>query len=147
QPFGGEGLSGTGPKAGGPHYLYRFATERTLSVDTTAAGGNASLLSLQEEGAGGMAVRLLLRGKFRQDRRIVRASERVPPREGEDHDATKAALRGARGASLGCRGRRRRGQGVEAGPHRHRGRLCAVELQRGGRQAQRLRDRSRPCLL
>ena len=49
QPFGGEGLSGTGPKAGGPHYLHRFATERTLSVDTTAAGGNASLLSLQEE--------------------------------------------------------------------------------------------------
>jgi RHH-type proline utilization regulon transcriptional repressor/proline dehydrogenase/delta 1-pyrroline-5-carboxylate dehydrogenase len=49
QPFGGEGLSGTGPKAGGPHYLYRFALERTLSVDTTAAGGNASLLSLQEE--------------------------------------------------------------------------------------------------
>jgi RHH-type proline utilization regulon transcriptional repressor/proline dehydrogenase/delta 1-pyrroline-5-carboxylate dehydrogenase len=50
QPFGGEGLSGTGPKAGGPHYLYRFATERTLSVDTTAAGGNASLLSLEDEG-------------------------------------------------------------------------------------------------
>jgi RHH-type transcriptional regulator, proline utilization regulon repressor / proline dehydrogenase / delta 1-pyrroline-5-carboxylate dehydrogenase len=50
QPFGGEGLSGTGPKAGGPHYLYRFATERTISTDTTAAGGNASLLSLQEEG-------------------------------------------------------------------------------------------------
>jgi RHH-type proline utilization regulon transcriptional repressor/proline dehydrogenase/delta 1-pyrroline-5-carboxylate dehydrogenase len=49
QPFGGEGLSGTGPKAGGPHYLYRFALERTISVDTTAAGGNASLLSLQEE--------------------------------------------------------------------------------------------------
>jgi RHH-type proline utilization regulon transcriptional repressor/proline dehydrogenase/delta 1-pyrroline-5-carboxylate dehydrogenase len=49
QPFGGERLSGTGPKAGGPHYLPRFATERTLSVDTTAAGGNASLLSLQEE--------------------------------------------------------------------------------------------------
>ena len=49
QPFGGEGLSGTGPKAGGPHYLPRFAVERTLSVDTTAAGGNASLLSLQEE--------------------------------------------------------------------------------------------------
>ncbi|MFT4047481.1 MAG: bifunctional proline dehydrogenase/L-glutamate gamma-semialdehyde dehydrogenase PutA [Solimonas sp.] len=46
QPFGGEGLSGTGPKAGGPHYLLRFATERTLSVDTTSAGGNASLLSL-----------------------------------------------------------------------------------------------------
>jgi RHH-type transcriptional regulator, proline utilization regulon repressor / proline dehydrogenase / delta 1-pyrroline-5-carboxylate dehydrogenase len=50
QPFGGEGLSGTGPKAGGPRYLHRFATERTLSVDTTAAGGNATLLSLQEEG-------------------------------------------------------------------------------------------------
>jgi RHH-type proline utilization regulon transcriptional repressor/proline dehydrogenase/delta 1-pyrroline-5-carboxylate dehydrogenase len=49
QPFGGEGLSGTGPKAGGPRYLHRFAVERTLSVDTTAAGGNASLLSLQEE--------------------------------------------------------------------------------------------------
>ncbi len=51
QPFGGEGLSGTGPKAGGPRYLHRFATERTLSVDTTASGGNASLMSLQEEGA------------------------------------------------------------------------------------------------
>jgi RHH-type proline utilization regulon transcriptional repressor/proline dehydrogenase/delta 1-pyrroline-5-carboxylate dehydrogenase len=50
QPFGGEGLSGTGPKAGGPHYLHRFAVERTSSVDTTASGGNASLLSLQEEG-------------------------------------------------------------------------------------------------
>jgi RHH-type proline utilization regulon transcriptional repressor/proline dehydrogenase/delta 1-pyrroline-5-carboxylate dehydrogenase len=50
QPFGGEGLSGTGPKAGGPRYLHRFATERTLTIDTTAAGGNASLLSLNEEG-------------------------------------------------------------------------------------------------
>jgi RHH-type proline utilization regulon transcriptional repressor/proline dehydrogenase/delta 1-pyrroline-5-carboxylate dehydrogenase len=48
QPFGGEGLSGTGPKAGGPHYLARFAVERVTSVDTTAAGGNASLLSLDE---------------------------------------------------------------------------------------------------
>src|SRR5262249_38884411 len=48
QPFGGEKLSGTGPKAGGPRYLDRFATERTVSVDTTAAGGNASLLSLAE---------------------------------------------------------------------------------------------------
>jgi RHH-type proline utilization regulon transcriptional repressor/proline dehydrogenase/delta 1-pyrroline-5-carboxylate dehydrogenase len=45
QPFGGEGLSGTGPKAGGPHYLARFATERVMCVDTTAAGGNASLLA------------------------------------------------------------------------------------------------------
>jgi RHH-type transcriptional regulator, proline utilization regulon repressor / proline dehydrogenase / delta 1-pyrroline-5-carboxylate dehydrogenase len=48
QPFGGERLSGTGPKIGGPHYLYRFATERTLSIDTTAAGGNASLMSLKD---------------------------------------------------------------------------------------------------
>jgi RHH-type proline utilization regulon transcriptional repressor/proline dehydrogenase/delta 1-pyrroline-5-carboxylate dehydrogenase len=48
QPFGGEGLSGTGPKAGGPHYLYRFAVERSLSVDTTASGGNAALLNLEE---------------------------------------------------------------------------------------------------
>ena len=48
QPFGGEGLSGTGPKAGGPHYLAKFATERTLTVNTTAAGGNASLLTLAE---------------------------------------------------------------------------------------------------
>jgi len=47
QPFGGEGLSGTGPKAGGPHYLLRFATERTLTINTTAAGGNASLLTLE----------------------------------------------------------------------------------------------------
>ncbi len=46
QPFGGEGLSGTGPKAGGPHYLHRFAVERVVSTDTTAAGGNASLLTL-----------------------------------------------------------------------------------------------------
>jgi len=48
QPFGGEGLSGTGPKAGGPHYLYRFATERTFTVNTAAAGGNAALLSSAE---------------------------------------------------------------------------------------------------
>jgi len=48
QPFGGENLSGTGPKAGGPHYLLRFATERTLTINTTAAGGNASLLTLDE---------------------------------------------------------------------------------------------------
>lgn len=48
QPFGGEGLSGTGPKAGGPHYLLRFTTERTLTINTTAAGGNASLLTLGE---------------------------------------------------------------------------------------------------
>jgi RHH-type transcriptional regulator, proline utilization regulon repressor / proline dehydrogenase / delta 1-pyrroline-5-carboxylate dehydrogenase len=46
QPFGGEGLSGTGPKAGGAHYLQRFAVERVCSIDTTASGGNASLLSL-----------------------------------------------------------------------------------------------------
>ena len=45
QPFGGEGLSGTGPKAGGPHYLPRFCAEQTLTINTAAAGGNASLLS------------------------------------------------------------------------------------------------------
>jgi RHH-type proline utilization regulon transcriptional repressor/proline dehydrogenase/delta 1-pyrroline-5-carboxylate dehydrogenase len=44
QPFGGEGLSGTGPKAGGPHYLVRFCAEQTVTVNTTAAGGNAALL-------------------------------------------------------------------------------------------------------
>jgi RHH-type proline utilization regulon transcriptional repressor/proline dehydrogenase/delta 1-pyrroline-5-carboxylate dehydrogenase len=49
QPFGGERLSGTGPKAGGPRYLHRFATERTVSTDSTASGGNATLLSLNED--------------------------------------------------------------------------------------------------
>ena len=48
QPFGGMGLSGTGPKAGGPHYLYGFATEKVISVDTTAAGGNTSLVTMEE---------------------------------------------------------------------------------------------------
>ncbi|NTS77185.1 bifunctional proline dehydrogenase/L-glutamate gamma-semialdehyde dehydrogenase PutA [Catenovulum sp. SM1970] len=46
QPFGGQGLSGTGPKAGGPHYLSRFITEKTISNNITAIGGNASLLAL-----------------------------------------------------------------------------------------------------
>jgi RHH-type proline utilization regulon transcriptional repressor/proline dehydrogenase/delta 1-pyrroline-5-carboxylate dehydrogenase len=46
QPFGGTGLSGTGPKAGGPHYMTRFANEKTLTVNTTATGGNATLLNL-----------------------------------------------------------------------------------------------------
>lgn len=50
QPFGGERLSGTGPKAGGPHYLFRFVAERAVSIDTTSAGGNATLLSLDEGG-------------------------------------------------------------------------------------------------
>ena len=50
QPFGGEGLSGTGPKAGGPHYLHRFCVERVTSTDTTSAGGNATLLSLDDVG-------------------------------------------------------------------------------------------------
>ena len=45
QPFGGFGLSGTGPKAGGPHYLARFATEQTVTINTAAAGGNAALLA------------------------------------------------------------------------------------------------------
>jgi RHH-type proline utilization regulon transcriptional repressor/proline dehydrogenase/delta 1-pyrroline-5-carboxylate dehydrogenase len=46
QPFGGRGLSGTGPKAGGPHYVQRFGTEFTLSNNISAVGGNASLLTL-----------------------------------------------------------------------------------------------------
>jgi RHH-type proline utilization regulon transcriptional repressor/proline dehydrogenase/delta 1-pyrroline-5-carboxylate dehydrogenase len=49
QPFGGMGLSGTGPKAGGPHYLHRFATEKTTTVNTTASGGNTTLVSLTED--------------------------------------------------------------------------------------------------
>jgi RHH-type proline utilization regulon transcriptional repressor/proline dehydrogenase/delta 1-pyrroline-5-carboxylate dehydrogenase len=49
QPFGGEGLSGTGPKAGGPHYLPRLCVERSISINTTAAGGNATLVSLHED--------------------------------------------------------------------------------------------------
>ena len=49
QPFGGEGLSGTGPKAGGPHYLQRFATERTVTINTAAVGGNTGLFSESDE--------------------------------------------------------------------------------------------------
>ena len=45
QPFGGEGLSGTGPKAGGPHYLAGFAAERVYTVNTAAAGGDLRLLT------------------------------------------------------------------------------------------------------
>jgi RHH-type proline utilization regulon transcriptional repressor/proline dehydrogenase/delta 1-pyrroline-5-carboxylate dehydrogenase len=48
QPFGGRGLSGTGPKAGGPHYLPRFGTEQTVTINTAAVGGNASLLAMAE---------------------------------------------------------------------------------------------------
>ena len=48
QPFGGQGLSGTGPKAGGPNYLRRFAAEQVVSVNTSAAGGNAALLAMEE---------------------------------------------------------------------------------------------------
>jgi RHH-type proline utilization regulon transcriptional repressor/proline dehydrogenase/delta 1-pyrroline-5-carboxylate dehydrogenase len=48
QPFGGSGLSGTGPKAGGPNYLRRFAAEQTVTTNTAAAGGNASLLTTEE---------------------------------------------------------------------------------------------------
>lgn len=51
QPFGGQGLSGTGPKAGGPHYLHRFVTEKTITINTTAVGGNATLLSLGQGNA------------------------------------------------------------------------------------------------
>jgi RHH-type proline utilization regulon transcriptional repressor/proline dehydrogenase/delta 1-pyrroline-5-carboxylate dehydrogenase len=49
QPFGGQGLSGTGPKAGGPDYVRRFATEKTVTVNTAAVGGNATLMSLKED--------------------------------------------------------------------------------------------------
>ncbi|NND65654.1 MAG: bifunctional proline dehydrogenase/L-glutamate gamma-semialdehyde dehydrogenase PutA, partial [Gammaproteobacteria bacterium] len=49
QPFGGCNLSGTGPKAGGPHYLHRFANEHTYTVNTSAVGGNASLLALSND--------------------------------------------------------------------------------------------------
>jgi RHH-type proline utilization regulon transcriptional repressor/proline dehydrogenase/delta 1-pyrroline-5-carboxylate dehydrogenase len=52
QPFGGSGLSGTGPKAGGPNYLHRFVVEQTLTVNTAAAGGNASLLMDDPDVAG-----------------------------------------------------------------------------------------------
>ena len=77
QPFGGEGLSGTGPKAGGPHYLARFVTERTLTINTTAAGGNASLLTLGEWGRGRAP------GRGRRRRRISRrAPRRAPVRDG-----------------------------------------------------------------
>jgi RHH-type proline utilization regulon transcriptional repressor/proline dehydrogenase/delta 1-pyrroline-5-carboxylate dehydrogenase len=48
QPFGGTLLSGTGPKAGGPNYLRRFATEQVVTVNTAAAGGNAGLLALDD---------------------------------------------------------------------------------------------------
>ncbi|MBV1696274.1 MAG: hypothetical protein KGP27_17575, partial [Hyphomicrobiales bacterium] len=50
QPFGGEGLSGTGPKAGGPHYVARMATERVRTTDITATGGNVQLLGLGGDG-------------------------------------------------------------------------------------------------
>jgi len=46
QPFGGKGLSGTGPKAGGPLYMHRFAGERVMTINTAATGGNAELLNL-----------------------------------------------------------------------------------------------------
>ncbi len=49
QPFGGMGLSGTGPKAGGPHYLTAFATEQSVSINIAAIGGNATLLAGEED--------------------------------------------------------------------------------------------------
>ncbi len=49
QPFGGRGLSGTGPKAGGPHYLLRYGTEYTVSTNLSAVGGNASLLTMGDD--------------------------------------------------------------------------------------------------
>jgi RHH-type proline utilization regulon transcriptional repressor/proline dehydrogenase/delta 1-pyrroline-5-carboxylate dehydrogenase len=49
QPFGGEGLSGTGPKTGGPNYLQSLVSEQTVSINTSAIGGNAALLNLDSE--------------------------------------------------------------------------------------------------
>jgi RHH-type proline utilization regulon transcriptional repressor/proline dehydrogenase/delta 1-pyrroline-5-carboxylate dehydrogenase len=49
QPFGGRGLSGTGPKAGGPNYLYRFANEKAIAINTAAVGGNVALLNAGAE--------------------------------------------------------------------------------------------------
>ena len=49
QPFGGSGLSGTGPKAGGPNYVRRFASEQAVAINTAASGGNASLLAASDE--------------------------------------------------------------------------------------------------
>jgi RHH-type transcriptional regulator, proline utilization regulon repressor / proline dehydrogenase / delta 1-pyrroline-5-carboxylate dehydrogenase len=49
QPFGGAGLSGTGPKAGGPDYLLRFVHEQVISTNTAAAGGNASLIAMSDD--------------------------------------------------------------------------------------------------
>jgi RHH-type proline utilization regulon transcriptional repressor/proline dehydrogenase/delta 1-pyrroline-5-carboxylate dehydrogenase len=48
QPFGGSGLSGTGPKAGGPNYLRRLALEQVVTINTAASGGNAALLAEEE---------------------------------------------------------------------------------------------------
>ena len=62
QPFGGMGLSGTGPKAGGPNYLQRFAHEQVVSTDTTAAGGNASLVTMEDR-----AERRPVRKRLRDD--------------------------------------------------------------------------------
>ena len=49
QPFGGEGYSGTGPKAGGPNYLQRFCVEKTITINTAAVGGNRDLLSADDD--------------------------------------------------------------------------------------------------
>ena len=69
QPFGGEGLSGTGPKAGGPNYLLRFCAERTITINTAAAGGNAS---------GGNAARTWVDAKDADDAAAARWAN--PPR-------------------------------------------------------------------
>ena len=49
QPFGGQGLSGTGPKSGGPNYLTRFVNEQVISTNTSAIGGNASLMTMKDD--------------------------------------------------------------------------------------------------
>ena len=81
QPFGGELLSETGPKAGGPHYLLRFSTERTVAISTTAAGGNASLLRLAEQpGLANLAVRLGFWGRNPVQGPEFHRSEIIVPR-------------------------------------------------------------------
>ncbi len=76
QPFGGQNLSGTGPKAGGPHYLPRFTTEKTITVNTTAAGGNASLAD-----AGRVMRQPVIRARPDHANEWI-AKEKAPPKRG-----------------------------------------------------------------
>ena len=77
QPFGGEGLSGTGPKAGGPNYLTRFATERVRTTDITATGGNVGLLGIEQVARGVAAQAVHVPGALHGVRRHGRAPARL----------------------------------------------------------------------